>query len=859
MRRFVGNRKDNLPEHGRGHLRILSPILSLLLGIHGSVSVDASGSGANLEAGRKHWAFQPITQPALPIVRRAAWVKSPIDTFILARLEAHGLTPAAPADRRALIRRATFDLTGLPPTPDEVESFLLDNSVDALPKLVDRLLDSPHYGERWGRHWLDVARYADSNGLDENIVHGNAWRYRDYVVNAFNRDKPFDQFIIEQVAGDLLPPAPDLSTKQDRLIATGFLSLGAKVLAEPDPKKMEMDIIDEQIDTLGRAFMGLTLGCARCHDHKFDPLPTEDYYALAAIFKSTRTMNNFKIVAEWHEPSLATPEEISAREAHDKQVAAKKDAIAKVTSQANETLRTEARVRALDYLVAAAKLPPKPATNEVETVAGEAGLRAPFLKNCREFLAKAETNAVFRAWHGAVQRGSAASEEIDKVYRRRLAEMEQALQALKDETGSTTNALADPELEAVRQALDDPKGFLALPAKPEALYPAATGEELKRLRDDLAAFEKGAPELPSTMGVTDATNVVRSLAVHVRGSHLNLGAEAPRGFPRVLVTANPPAQFNDQQSGRLELARWLASPDHPLTARVMANRIWRWHFGQGLVASTENFGALGERPSHPELLDWLAARFVSSGWSVKALHRLIMTSATYQQAASPHVSSHTEFFTDGPGNASGHLADANDVDPENRLLSRFNVRRLEAEEIRDALLAVAGMLDRTRGGKTIPLKNREFVFNHTSKDATTYESVRRALYLPIIRNHLYDLFDQFDYPDPAVPTGSRNETVIAPQALLMLNADLVAQAAERLARQLIDAPRLTDRQKLEWAYLKAYARPPTEREIRRAQTFLAEFERTADAPRVEGEGQCAPAWSSLCHAILAANEFSYLN
>jgi hypothetical protein len=374
------------------------------------------------------------------------------------------------------------------------------------------------------------------------------------------------------------------------------------------------------------------------------------------------------------------------------------------------------------------------------------------------------------------------------------------------------------------------------------------------------------------MGVTEATNVFQSLAVHMRGSHLTLGAEVSRGFPQAVAAANALPQFNEKQSGRLELARWLTSPAHPLTSRVMANRIWRWHFGQGLVASTENFGMLGDRPSHPELVDWLAARFVGEGWSVKALHRLIMNSAVYQQGGglvigNPYSVSqldrlvstvHGSLNTDYSPPSSHALTSVAAVDPENRLLSHFAVRRLEAEEIRDSLLAVAGLLDRSMGGKTLPLKNREFVFNHTSKDATTYESLRRALYLPIIRNHLYDLLEQFDYPDPAVPTGSRHETVIAPQALLLMNSELVAQAAERMAKQIC-AESLSDLQRLNRAYLKAYARLPSAREAERAQAFLADFERTEPARDLAASERSAQAWAALCHAILAANEFCYLN
>ncbi|MFA6542836.1 MAG: PSD1 and planctomycete cytochrome C domain-containing protein [Limisphaerales bacterium] len=803
-------------------------------------STVAAGTGprpVNIEEGRSFWAFRPVVKPAVPQVSNARFpVQSPVDAFTLAKLRERGLTPARPADKRVLLRRATFDLTGLPPTPAELDAFLADKSPDAFAKVIERLLDSQRYGERWGRHWLDVARYADSNGLDENVAYGNSWRYRDYVINAFNADKPFDRFIVEQLAGDLVP-ATSREQGREQLSALGFLSIGAKVLAEPDPKKMEMDIIDEQIETLGRAFMGMTFGCARCHDHKFDPVPTADYYAMAAIFKSTRTMDSFKIVAKWHETSLATPEEEAAQAAFDKRLAAQKSAITTLTNKANAALLADLRARAAEYLVAAARLSAEAPEAELGRIAGEFNLHAPVLQNCRQFLTKAESNSVFHAWHEGVKNGSPA--EIEKHYRTLFADVARARLEQKAKGIAATNALADARIEAARLQLDDPKGFLALPAKPEALYPVAAADELKRLREDVAKLEKEASELPSVMSVSEGTNMVKSLAVHIRGSHLTLGREIPRGFPQVMQVASRQPGFAERQSGRLELARWLASPEHPLTARVMVNRIWRWHFGQGLVLSADNFGTLGDRPSHPELLEWLAHRFVAGGWSVKAMHRLIMLSSTYQMSTVPAE----------PKRRSTE-------DSENRLLSHFPIRRLEAEEIRDALLLVAGTIDFTMGGKTIPLKNREFVFNHTSKDATSYESPRRAVYLPIIRNNVYDLFEQFDYPDPAVPTGSRNSSVVAPQALLLMNSQLVARSATDFAAYLLAAAG-DDAKRLELAYLKAYARQPTAKEVARAKKFLADFERSAGSQTVPPTPQ--QAWAVLCQALLAANEFIYLN
>ncbi len=682
----------------------------------------ASAREGTAEEGRSHWAFQPPTDPPVPLVKDSRWARTPLDCFILSQLEARGLRPAPAADRRTLLRRATFDLIGLPPTPEEMDAFLADPSPNAFARVVERLLASPHYGERWGRHWLDVARYADSNGLDENVAHGNAWRYRDYVVAAFNQDKPYDRFVLEQIAGDLLPQpeGKPAGARFEPIIATGFLALGPKVLAEPDEQKMEMDIIDEQIDALGRAFLGLTLGCARCHDHKFDPLTMEDYYGLAGIFKSTRTMESFKKVARWHENILAGDEDVAKKTAHDQRIARQKTAIQAVITRANEQLKAA-----------------KPGT--------------------------------------------------------------------------------------------------VLPKNAESLYPEATRTELKRLRDELAQMEKTAPALPAAMGVTEGT--ITNAAVLLRGNHLTPGKVVPRRFPAVLAGADA---LDTAHSGRLELARFLVRKDQPLTSRVMVNRIWRWHFGQGLVRSTDNFGKLGERPSNPHLLDWLAHRFVESGWSLKAMHRLILLSSTYQMSST--------------------LDDrAARVDPDNRLNWRMNVRRLEAEAIRDAILAVCGRLDRTMGGSLLHVKNREYLFDHTSRDQTQYGSLRRSLYLPVIRNNLYDVFGLFDATDATVGNGDRATTTVATQALFLMNSDLVLQAAEHLAGELLAKQDLADEGRVRLLYQRAYGRPPTVQESARARQALADFDQTLQAREADAGKRGLRAWALLCQVILAANEFVYVN
>lgn len=666
-----------------------------------------------------HWSFRPIANPPVPSTRDQEWANNRWDQFVLSKLEEAKLAPVEPADARTIIRRATYDLTGLPPTPVEITEFLADDRPDSFARLVDRLLASPSYGEKWGRHWLDVARYADSNGLDENVAHGNAWRYRDYVVESLNEDLPFNQFVIEQIAGDLLPAeGPEAISRL--LTATGFLSLGPKVLAEVDETKMQMDIIDEQVDTVGRAFLGLTLGCARCHDHKFDPIETADYYGLAGIFKSTRTMEHFKKVARWYENPLPSPMIEAARAAGEGKVAAK----------------------------------------------------------------KAEIQSI-----------------IEKA----------------DAVGSEAASSAAPSAK-----------------EKEAKYSDQTKVELKRLRDELASLEAALPDIPTAMGVKEDTVV--DVAIHVRGNPLKLGDVIPRRVPKVVAGETPP-EFSTQHSGRLELARWLTDPRHPLTSRVIVNRIWRWHFGKGLVRSPDNFGQLGEAPTHPELLDALAGHFVKHGWSIKKLHRDLMTSSTYRLSSS----------------VSGGF----ESDPENRLFGHAELRRLDAEELRDGLLSVAGTLDQTLGKSELTVKNRAYFFDHTSKDLTNYESRRRSIYLPVVRNNVYDLFQLLDFPDPAVSSGDRVATTIAPQALLVMNSDFVWQCSAEFA-DVLRSQSTDDAARIQLAYVRAYGRNPTSEESAASRAYLRDIENEMNRAAKPHANSRDAAWTSLCHVILSSNEFIYL-
>lgn len=791
----------------------------------------------DIAEGSKHWAFRPINKPKVPDVKAA----NPVDAFILEKLAEKGLSLAPPADKRTLIRRATFDLTGLPPTPDEVEAFLDDKSSDAFAKVVDRLLRSPHYGEKWGRHWLDVARYSDSNGLDENIALGTAWRYRDYVVKSFNADKPFDQFLTEQIAGDLLE-SKDTPARHERITATAFLNLGAKVLAEPDKEKLAMDVIDEQIDVMGRAFMGMTLGCVRCHDHKFDPIPQTDYYALAAIFKSTQSFSVDRIgaLSTAFEAPMGSLDDFAAVKSSERVLKDQKAAVAKAEAAANAALRKEIREHAADYLMAACELPEAPTLSQAKPVAEKHGLRAHILLNCRVYLAANESNAFFKPWQDAVQ--STGHAQGLRPYFTAIFNA-----AAKIKVGPK-DKVEDSLLHQARAELDKTAGFLALPPEPIVLYPKEVAEKVRALMDTMMTTESNLPDLPTTLAVSEAPKVFKELPVHIRGNHLALGKPVPRGVIQVVqASLKKQPQFPANQSGRLELARWLASAEHPLTSRVITNRIWSWHFNQGIVPTTDNFGLLGQKPTHPELLDWLARWLTTNGWSLKDMHRLIMSSRTYQQQS-------------GEQRAKGEVSQSANpalVDPENHLLWHFPVRRLEAEEIRDALLHVAGSLDNTIGGKTIPRRNREFVFNHTSKDFTTYGSTRRALYLPIIRNNLYDLFQQFDYPDPATSTGLRNSSVVSPQALLLMNSDLATNAAQTFARRLAGLSSDTIA-RLRAAHRLAFAREATEDDLRRSQNYLITTNAALNSSQQDADKRELQAWTQLCQALMMSNEFIYL-
>ncbi|MCC9608940.1 DUF1549 domain-containing protein [Blastopirellula sp. JC732] len=689
-------------------------------------SIAPRRGAIDMKEARQYWAFQPIVRPAVPQVDGQPAKPNPIDAFLFTNLQKEGLTPSSPADKRTLLRRATLDLTGLPPTPEEMEAFLADETPSAFEHVVDRLLASPRYGERWGRHWLDVVRYADSNGLDENQGFVDAWRYRNYVIDSFNADKPFDRFAAEQVAGDLIELEEHKGEKQgdySSVIATGFLTLGPKVLAEKDEVKMEMDIIDEQIDTFGQAFLGMTIACARCHDHKFDPISTADYYALAGIFKSTKSMQSYKVIAKYNEATLATEAEIKRKAELDAEKATKQ--------------------KELDALVKSAN--------------------AELLKSM----------------------GVAADAKV--------------------------------------------------PDDAEQKYPEETKTKLAGLRAEIAKLTADATELPTAMAVTEGTPA--DTRIHVRGSHLMLGRAVKRGVPEVMNLSDS-LTIAETESGRKQLASWLTSPQNPLTARVLANRVWGWHFGEALAPSTDNFGKLGEAPTQPELLDWLAAELIENGWSLKKLHKRIMLSDAYQFS-------------------SQSIAANEKVDPENHAHWRANVQRMDAESLRDSLLAVSGQLDPSRGEKVIELAKWTLVFDHTSKDATSYDTNRRSIYLPVIRNNLYDGFSLFDFATADVTTGSRGTSTVAPQALYAMNSPMFISASETLAKRLIEEFPSNVEARVPRLYEIALGRSPETHETTRLLDYATRLQPLLTG-KAEIENPELVVWAAICQSVLASNEFAYV-
>ncbi|MBI3412207.1 MAG: PSD1 domain-containing protein [Planctomycetes bacterium] len=956
---------------------------------------------------RHFWAFEPVRDQPLPSVKDAAWPKTDLDRFILAALENKGLSPAKPADKRTLLRRATFDLTGLPPTPSEIDAFLKEDSREAFAKVIDRLLASPQYGERWGRHWLDVVRYADSfdsRGLGGVGDISEAWRYRDWVVDALNKDMPYDQFIIHQIAGDLLPR----TQQPGGIIATGVLAIGNWGGGDADKEKMHTDIVDDQIDVVCRSFLGLTVTCARCHDHKFDPISTKDYYGLAGIFFSTHILPSVGLRTAGPDMlriSLLSPDEDARRTKQttrqkelEKEVRAARQRYYQrfVQDQLAHTAKyllaawdyqnrpPDQAKRSIDEFAAERKLHEFALARWIETLTfgGEYQLMSNAAKDaggkpgvngyrgepdCPSLLVNntsdevaigtfklpaksvsvhpGPNNGVVVSWKSPVagtvkitgkvvdadpQGGDGIAWIIDHRNSGGLRELAsgdipnagaqdfakgkgaEQLERVDIKSGDRIQLLVLPKanyicdttvVELTISMLDGTKtwnltadivedlhqgnphadrfgnfgvwSFLDMAksnrAKPGSTAPVhvtawqKAAAEVASGRKPRESLEQAAVDFQKSFQVTDAASPFwinnpaddkhlaaesrehltkltaeldalkkmplppvafahgaqdggipgtiyagfHDVKVHIRGSYLRLGDVAPRRFPEIVAGAEQEPIASG--SGRLDLARWIARPANPLTARVMVNRIWQQHFGEGIVRTPSNFGKLGEPPTHPELLDHLAMQFVKNDWSIKKMHRLIMLSATYQQSSDPSP-------------------EALKLDPDNRLWSRMNRRRLEAEAIRDNILAVSGKLDLKPGGPA----TREFA------------SPRRSLYQMTVRSDRSGFGPLFDTPDSTAVTEKRINSTVAPQALYLLNHPFILEQTETLSKRILAAAK-DDRSRIHIAYTVLYGRRPSPEELQVGLEFLG------------GVTNSERGWEEYCQVLLCVNEFMYVD
>jgi cytochrome c553 len=793
----------------------------------GRAPAGAAGSTFKLTADdRAYWAFQPIKSPPLPKVRDGEWPRTAIDRFALSKWEEKGLRASAPADKRTLIRRATFDLTGLPPTIEEVHAFLSDSSANAFDRVIDRLLASPHYGERWGRHWLDVARYGEDQAHTfEARLYPYGYRYRDWVVSALNEDMPYDRFLTEQIAGDLI----DGPGRDDRLAATGLFSLGPVYYG-----RAIYDELDDRVDTLSRGVLGLTVACARCHDHKFDPISQRDYYALAGIFNSTK----------YQEYPKATPEQTDRYEKGQAAIKSKNDEITAYLRDEGLRLSESLASKSAQYIETAwvlfnrRKADPKLAAGEI---AKAAGLDAATIERWIKYLFadEAKKRPQLAQWGKLIEKQDVSRDlSADEIAIAEVRETARNFQAYLDatiklrdaikqhsvaasasgQTGAKPLALSDADSELLRDTVAANGLYTVAGRELESRLPAESKTALKVKRADLDRLKKAAPAKPPFIhALADAASPA-NMKVFLRGNPQTPGEESPRRLVEVISAPDTPVFARG--SGRLELARAIASPDNPLTARVIVNRVWAQHFGRGLVATPSNFGHMGERPSNPELLDHLASWFIASGWSLKALHREILRSKTYQLASE---------------NVEANRA----IDSENAFYWRANRRRLEVEAWRDATLAVTGELDTTLGGPSFDLKSSD--------------SRRRTFYAAVSRHNLDGLLRLFDFPDPNLTSDRRVVTTVPLQQLFVLNSPFMERRAKALAARLTADSQESAESRINHAFWLLFGRPASPREFEVSRAFLD------DAANPSAQDAALSRWEQWAQALLGTNEFAFVD
>ena len=760
------------------------------------VAACVAVSVAGMEAS-DHWAFKPVVRPSVPAAEDAAWPSDAMDHFVLTKLRKNGMRPASRADRRTLIRRVTLDLTGLPPLPGEVEAFVANESPDAYRQLVGRLLSSPRFGERWGRHWLDVARYADTKGYlagNQARLFTHSYTYRDYVIDAFNADLPYDRFVIEQLAADKL----DLGDDKRPLAAMGYLTLGRRFLNNPH------DIIDDRIDVVTRGMMGLTVSCARCHDHKYDPIPMADYYSLYGVFASSHEPGDKPFISDAMDPAQRAAFEAERRERRDKLDNFKRKQFVRV--------REQVRQQTGDYIWAAHRAA-KIEAGKVDELARKDKLDPEVTRRWMRHLAKRRESGdpVFAAWFALAKPGNEPLVKAHPAVREALGGAE-SLESAAKALGQLLHKAGEDQPK-LREVIHSDASPAKLSEGDVLRIMDVKGREgirsRKRRFDELEGEHPGAPNRAMVLLDNASPHNPR---IFLRGNPGAKGDAVPRRFLAVLSEGDREPFVGG--SGRLEMARAVADSQNPLTARVMVNRAWQRLFGSGLVTTPSDFGVRAEPPSHPELLDWLAAEFVDSGWSVKALIRGIVTSSTYCQGETLH-----------PEYAGR--------DPDNRLLWQMNRKRLDFEAMRDSVLRVSGALSFRQGGRSVRIDDDP-------------EANRRAVYAFVNRQNLPNLFRTFDFAGPDTTCPQRFTTTVPQQALFLLNSPFIEAQARRLAKR--DSVRAVEGEgRIRVMYRLAYQREPSPQELHLAKRFVDEF-----LPR-------AVAWERLGQALLVSNEMMFVD
>ena len=803
----------------------------------------ATANTIDIEAGKEFWAYRPIDPGVIPEYQGA---QTPIDAYIGNALNAVGLKPVKKASRQVLIRRLYYDLLGLPPTPEQIAAFVTDDSDIAYQRLVDELLKSPRFGERWGRHWLDVVRYAESVTL-RGLIYEQAWRYRDYVIDSFNDDVPVDTFIKQQIAGDLLE-TDDHVQRRRNLLATGYLAMGNNNLEDQDKAKLRMDAVDEQLETIGRGLLGQTIGCARCHDHKFDPIPTKDYYALAGILKNTESIVNAN-VGRWVEKELPLPEEqVRASKAIRERLAMVKSELAKLTKdkQVGVVAVEDVVGIVIDDIDAVLTGQWNKSTSNKTYVGpgyqyasgGTVGTTATF-EPMEELEGVYEVRFAYaygsnRPKQLSVEVWDADGSKVTVVNETTVPSLDghfDSLGTYRFEKGMKPRVVVDTSKSSSGAVVIDAVQFLNMELianESKGLDPDSEEDEkviaarVKELAGEAKELEKRIPPKEVYMTVREQ-KAIADTQIHIRGDVHNLGNSVPRGFLQV-ASYDDSLVISQGESGRVELGEWITSDSNPLTSRVYANRVWGWLMGVGLVRTPDNFGVTGETPSHSKLLDYLATQLKQNHWSTKELVREIVMSDTYQRMSTP-------------------TATLKAKDPENRLLGHMNRRRMDAESILDAMLQVSGKLDLTMGGPTIKSGTKnDYNYPHGG--------YRRAVYWPAFRNSLPEVLQVFDYPNPSVVVGQRDVSSTSPQALFMLNNSKVMEYCDLAAERFLAMSDLDDETRFVLVSQAVLGRKPTSRELEVSIAFIQQD---------DSEESRRQNWAQAIQAVFASVDFRYIN